>query len=164
MKQYITLQLFKSFEKVNFYTFKFEDSEQTETDKFFSKFEGNEFMIESVYNLTQSLIEIGQIEGAKLSFFRLESSAQALPPPISIWAGGIRNNLRLYCVRVNKEIVILGNGGIKSSQKAQDSAELMPYFRFINSMSKQITELIKDGDFIFQGKNILNLNEIELIY
>ena len=47
---------------------------------------------------------------------------------------------------------------------AQDSTEVLQHFRFANAMSNQISELIKDGGFKFQGKNIINLNEIELIY
>ena len=76
----------------------------------------------------------------------------------------VPNNLRLYCVCVSEQIVILANGGIKTSQKVQDSSEVLQHFRFANAMSKQISELIKDGDFVFRGKNIININEIELTY
>ena len=165
MKKYITLQLFKSFQKVNFYTFKFEDDEQTETDKFFSKFEGNEFVAADLENLAGWLTLIGQKYGAKIDFFRQEASAQALPPPMSKMVREvIVNNLRLYCVCVSEQIVILANGGMKTSQKVQDSSEVLQHFRFANVMSKQVNELIKDGDFEYRGKNITHLNEIELTY
>ena len=165
MKNYITLQLFKSFQKVNFYTFKFEDDERTETDKFFLKFEDNETVAGDLNNLAGWLSLIGQKYGAKINFFRHEASAQALPPPMSKMIQEIIvNDLRLYCVCVSEQIVILGNGGLKTSQKVQDSADVLHHFRFANAMSKQISDLIKDGDFVFRGKNIININEIELTY
>ncbi|MEO0041795.1 MAG: hypothetical protein RL329_1243 [Bacteroidota bacterium] len=49
MKKLVTLQLFKSFSKVNFYTFQFEDDEESETEKFFSKLE-NRVEIETDLN------------------------------------------------------------------------------------------------------------------
>ncbi len=165
VKNYITLQLFKSFSKVNFYTFKFEEDEQTETDKFFSKFEHNESVADDLNNLAGWLSLIGQKYGAKLNFFRHEASAQALPPPMSkMIQEVIVNDLRLYCVCVSEQIVILANGGIKTSQKVQDSSDILQYFRFANVMSKQINDLIKDGDFTFREKNIININKIELTY
>ena len=108
MKNYITLQLFKSFSKVNFYTFRFEDAEQTETDKFFSKFENNESVADDLNNLAGWLALIGKKYGAKINFFRHEASAQALPPPMSkMIQEVIVNDLRLYCVCVSEQIVIL---------------------------------------------------------
>lgn len=165
VKNYITLQLFKSFQKVNFYTFQYEKDEQTETDKFFSKFEEDMFVSEDLNNLVVWLSLIGQKYGAKIDFFRHEALAQALPPPMSkMMREVIVNNLRLYYVWVSDEIVILANGGMKTSQRVQDSPDALPYFRFANAMSKQINELIKEGDFKFKGKNIINLNDIELTY
>ena len=165
MKNYITLHLFKSFQKVNFYTFQFEKDELTETDKFFSKFEEELSVIEDLNNLAGWLSLIGQKYGAKIDFFRHEAAAQALPPPMSkMMREVIVNNLRLYCVWVSEEIVILGNGGMKTSQRVQDSPDALQHFRFANTMSKQINELIRDGDFKFKGKNIINLSDIELTY
>jgi hypothetical protein len=76
----------------------------------------------------------------------------------------IVNELRLYCVCVTEKVVILANGGVKTSQKVQDSPDLLPHFRFVNEMSKQITVAIRDKDIKIEGKNILNLNDIELNY
>ena len=165
MKNIVTLQLFKSYQKVNFYTFKFEDDEFSETNKFFNKFEMDVSVKEDLEHLVIWLSLIGRKYGAKIPFFRNEASAQALPPPMSMMIKEvIVNDLRLYCLRINDEIVILANGGIKKSQKVQDSPDLISHFRFANIMSKQIDELIKEKEIRFNGKFILNLEEIELIY
>ena len=165
MKQFVTLTLFKSFEKVNFYTFQIDDTEQTETDKFFNRFENDENSTVDLNNLTYWLSLIGEKYEAKQEFFRHEGAAEALPPPYSKMVQEvIVNNLRLYCVRLSDNIVILANGGVKTSQKVQDSPDLLRHFHFANNMSKQITDLIRQRELIFKGKNILNLNEIELTY
>ncbi len=165
MKKHVTLQLFKTFSKVNFYTFQFIDSAQSETDKFFSKFENDVLVETDLLNLVSWLSLIGQKYGAKSGFFRHESAAMALPPPMAKMVKEvIVNDLRLYCVWISEEIVILANGGIKQSQKVQDSPEIMRHFRFANMMAIQITEMIYTDDFQYAGKQILNLNNIELIF
>lgn len=165
MKKLITLQLFKSFSKVNFYTFKYEEDRMTETDKFFSKFEHNENIGDDLNNITLWLSLLGNKYGAKIEFFRHEASAQALPPPMpKMVREVIVNDLRLYCVCITEEIVILANGDIKIAQTVQDSANVLPHFRFANAVSKQINDLMREGVFKHNGKYILNLNEIELIY
>lgn len=165
MKLYVHLQLFKSFKKVNFYTFKFEDELHTETEKFFNKFENDVFVLNDLNNMVAWLTLIGEKYGAKTPFFRHEAAAHALPPPMSkMIKEVIVNDLRLYCVWISEEIVILANGGIKQSQKVQDSDDLLPHFRFANIMAKQIDELIRNKEFHFNKKQIQNLSEIELIY
>jgi hypothetical protein len=165
VKNYINLQLYKSFDKVNFYTFQFENQDLTETEKFFTKFENNTEVEDSLNNIAVWLSLLGQKYGAKQEFFRHEADAQALPPPMNkMLREVIVNDLRLYCVCISDKIVILANGGIKTSQKVQDSPDLLPHFRFANEMSKQISTLIREGDLKFLGKNILNFSQIELTY
>ena len=165
MNKFVTLALYASFNKVNFYTFQFEGDEMTETEKFFTKFEGEERLSNDLNNMAAWLSIIGQKYSAKREFFRHEGAALALPPPNSKMINEIIvNDLRLYCLRISDSVVILANGGIKSSQTVQGSPDLMPHFRFVNVMSKQIDEFIRDGTFRLDGKIILKLNEIELTY
>jgi hypothetical protein len=167
MTRFITLKLFKSFPKVHFYTFQFEDDDETETEteKFFSKLE-NVMELESDLNhLVVWLSLIGKKYGAKIEFFRHEAAAHALPPPMSKMIKElIVNNLRLYCVPISEQIVILANGGVKTSQQVQNAPNVLPHFRFANAMAKQIDQLIRERNFKWTGKNILHLNEIELFY
>jgi hypothetical protein len=165
MTNVVTLQLFKSFPKVHFYTFQFEDDAESETEKFFSKLENRVEIETDLNHLVVWLSLLGKKYGAKMEFFRHEAAAHALPPPLSkIVKEVIVNDLRLYCVPINEQIVILANGGIKTAQQVQNSPNVLAHFRFANAMAKQIDQLIREGDFKFTGKNILNLNEIELFY
>jgi hypothetical protein len=165
VNKFVSLSLYQSYNKVNFYTFQFEGDEMTETEKFFTKFEKEEQFSDDLNNMAVWLFILGQRYSAKKEFFRFEGAASALPPPKSKMINEvIVNDLRLYCLRISDKIVILANGGIKSSQTVQGSPDLMPHFRFVNVMSKQVDEFIKDGTFKVEGKNILELDKIEFIY
>ncbi|ADB40799.1 hypothetical protein Slin_4821 [Spirosoma linguale DSM 74] len=70
---------------------------------------------------------------------------------------------RLYCIRLSDEIVILANGGRKTSQTVQNSPQLMTHFRFANRMAQQLMELSQTGELVLDGKQIVNLDTIELL-
>ncbi|MCC6723275.1 MAG: hypothetical protein IT258_02105 [Saprospiraceae bacterium] len=162
MNNFVTIRLFKHFEKVNFYAFQIEGEEDTEPDKFFNRFENELEVAEDLNNLIAWIEEIGDKRGAKEYLFRFEESAQALPPSAKFLVELPVRDLRLYCVRLSDEIVILANGGLKTSQKVAESPDLMAKFRFANRVSKCISEMIKSGGFQFAGKEILNLDELEI--
>ena len=171
MKQYVNLQVFKTFKKVRYYTFQIEGHNQNETDKFFSKFELSEEIGDDLYRLNRLIITIGDKTGAIFELFRPEDEAVALPPKPNFRVRRIlqiqeleHNSLRLYCIWISEGIVILGNGGIKTSQKTEDSPDLMPHFRFIKSMGKQINKLIIEDSFTFEGKEIFDLENLDLTF
>lgn len=162
MRSYIRIELFKSFKKVNYYTFIREkdslDEEISETSKFFDKFEGKDKFEASLNNLVAWIIDIGDNRGAKSHFFRYEDRAGALPPNRRYLSGKDSGNLRLYCIPINEQIVILSNGGEKTANVVKDCPDLLPKFRFANSMAKQIN----DQELETEGKVILNTDEIIL--
>lgn len=171
MKQYVNLQVFKTFKKVRYYTFQIEGQSQNETDKFFSKFEFSEEIGDDLFRLNRLIITIGDRTGAIFELFRPEDQAAALPPKSSFRVNKILqihkmeyNSLRLYCIWISEEIVILANGDIKKSQKTEDSPDLLPHFRFIKSMGKQINKLISENLFEFEGKEIFDLENIDLTF
>jgi hypothetical protein len=171
MKQYVTLEVFRTFRKVRYYTFQIEGHEQNETNKFFSKLEYVEAIADDLYRLNRLIITIGERTGAIIDLFRPEDEAVALPPKPHFRVRQIlqireieHNTLRLYCIWISEEIVILANGGIKTSQKTEDSPDLMPHFRFIKSMGKQINKLIIEDSFTFEGKEIFDLEHIDLTF
>ena len=124
MKQYVTLKVFKTFKKVRYYTFQIEGDKQNETDKFFSKLEFVEAVADDLFRLNRLIITIGDKTGAISDLFRPEDEAVALPPKPHFRLYDIlqvreieHNSLRLYCIWISEEIVILANGGIKKISK-----------------------------------------------
>ena len=165
VKKFVTIRLFKTFKQVAYYTFLVEGREHSEADAFFTRFE-NELALANDLNLLVAWIEeIGQNRGAQNRYFRFENAAAALPPPARIMAelGNSYCLFRLYCVRLSDEVVILANGGRKTSQVVQNSPELITHFRFANKMAQQLIELIQSGELMLDGKQIVDVETIELL-
>lgn len=168
MKKYVRIRRFKFFKKVNYYTFAFEtdspEDEISETDKFFSFFENDEDHEEDLDNLVDWISEIGNNRSARPNYFRNEQGAEALPPPARECRFYEKEvgALRLYCIRINQNIVILANGGIKTAQKVQDCPDLFPKFRFANTMNDQINNLILNRDLVINGKILEGIEDVEL--
>lgn len=97
--------------------------------------------------------------GARRIFFRDEEGANALPPKRGVLEQFTPTfmefaQLRLYCVRISDQIVILLNGGIKSSAKVQDSPDCIAHFRFAVRFCKVMDEQIREGFIIIKGKTL----------
>ena len=149
-----------------FYTVRWEDSEFSETDKFFMKFENNSKLATSLQELAKFLsIVIAEEYGANVNFFKFENEAHALPPTGKFQVGEIEINygnfpLRLYCLRLTDGLVILFNGDEKTASTAQKGKTSM-VFHEANNFAKRITEALYDTLFI-QADNRTLLNENNL--
>lgn len=111
MERNLLIELLEKGDKVNLYSPKFEGEEYTEFEKFIIKFKDN--------YLPDLQIIIGRIDkikaiGAEDRHFRYEGRkhdrVMALPSHLD------SSNLRLYCLNLSAKVLILGNGGIKSTQ------------------------------------------------
>lgn len=147
MKRY-TIELFKSFEKTIFYTIHEREMDYSETDKFFLRFKDDPKHIKDVEIIKYWIEKIGREYGAKDRHFRPERKAHAIPIPPP------KSNLRLYCYRVNEQIVILGNGGKKSSQKAQDSPDAFPHFTLMNNFASIFKIKLESGNIAIENKQL----------
>lgn len=156
---------------VTFYTVRKHDASRNETDKFIDKFIDDEEYKEFIYEIYNLLAEeIGGKHGAKKFFFnRHEKNVTALPPTkvtlneITVNLHG--NPLRLYCLRINKEIVILFNGGLKTAQTAQAGQTSMSFYE-ANTYAEKINKAFYDKTIQIKGRNIVSfdneVNNIEL--
>lgn len=170
MKRSITIVPFVRYSKVSFYSLQYEDEEENEegeletiTDKFFKEFLEKPEYTESLGKLHDWIELIGDEYGATAGLFRFEDKAEALPPhEKNMKAHGIvlEDPLRLYLYRVSDSIVILMTGGVKDfyDKSVRDCPNLLPRFRFANSMTHQIKEAISCGLLTFKGQE-LNLSD-----
>ena len=67
-------------------------------------------------------------------------------------------DLRLFWYKLSPTVVVLFNGGIKSSEKLQDSSDLYPAkFRAAEKAAKFIYDALKiGGEFEIDGKTIVS--------
>ncbi|MFY9311055.1 MAG: hypothetical protein WAQ28_18575 [Bacteroidia bacterium] len=107
MKRKIVVELLENHEKVNFYTIRFVDEKISEFEKFYDKFDIEEFETD-IDTIVYWIDKIGEI-GALDRYFRPEGGKlKALPIDTS--------KLRLYCYKLTEGIVIIGNGGVKKTR------------------------------------------------
>lgn len=125
--------------KITYYSFHIDGDAQCEVEKFVTRF--SQPAHEQDYGNIMSVIrDMGMNRGAEANYFRHERAAEALPPPYR------SGEVRLYCCRITKEVVILGNGCLKTSQKVQQSEACLLHFEIMNALAKQITARITSRD------------------
>lgn len=152
-----------------------EDS-YTEADKFFEKYGKSEDsnIKEATQLLLQFLIhEICKVHGARIELFnRNESKAQALPYIVDRGSSEIfelnyfyKNfPLRLYCFRISDEIIVLFNGGIKSSNTAQTSPDISMKFYEAQGYASKIESAIIDKIITIEDSQIIFEDDTIILY
>lgn len=139
-------------EKVTWYTVRWGGADVSETDKFFTKIYADEDYREAAQELATLLTEvIGNTYGATDAFFnRFENNFNALPPQGKLKIEEITISypefpLRLYCLKLNEQLVILFNGGVKTADSAQDSPDLSMKFKETQLFADVILKALQDG-------------------
>jgi hypothetical protein len=152
VKYKIEIELFEGHETVNFYTLKFQD-EATEVDKFLDQFpEGCEYDVD-IDVIIKWIEQIGE-RGALERYFRTEGKIIDRVCAIPIETA----SLRLYVIRLTENIVILGNGGIKSSATYNEDPVLSAYVKILQEVDYHIRARIEKGQIsIYQKKIFGNL-------
>lgn len=143
-----------TFSLVTYYTVRWDEAKESETEKFFRRFMSDMTHREHFNEIVALLKDLGTRKGAKKRYFeRYADEASELPPKQKIEVDGIEINyfenvLRLFCTRINDNVVVLFNGGVKSSQATQDSPDLASKLREAKYFAKKIWAEIHDDMII----------------
>lgn len=146
--------------KVTFYTVRWQGAGISETDKFFDKYEQTHK--QAVQELVSLILDsIGNDHGAVDAFFnRPEDNVTGLPPHGKITVDEIKFHypqfpLRLYALRIynREDLVVLFNGGLKSSQSNRDSTDLNLKFIEAKAFGKRIEEALYDQTIIIDEES-----------
>lgn len=119
IKKKTSVELMNESEKVSLYSISFEMDGTTEFEKFVSEFEMNATYNRDYQRILAALQVILQI-GALERFFRPEGTMRDNVQAIPVEGG----KLRLYCLRLSDQIVILGNGGVKVTRTYEQDPKL----------------------------------------
>lgn len=137
MNNFAVINKVQSFKRVTYFTVSINNDLDLFT-QFINKFSfSNDLAL-----IRQFLIKMGKQTGAKENYFRFENAAMALPPRFI----ELENNLRLYCHRLNDNVVFLFNGGVKTALKAQDCKNVKDHFKQANQLAVVIDRLIKENE------------------
>ncbi len=135
-----------TFDKVAYYSVRFEDKGRTEFEDFLERHEQREDIREELDQLFWWLEELGTTIGARADYFRHERQAHALPPPSRKLRLVQHEHLRLYCMRLSDHVVILFNGGLKTAETAQQCPNVKPHFELANRLAEAIDQAIRNRE------------------
>lgn len=123
---------------------------------------------ELVYLIIES---IGNTYGAQEALFnRFENDAKALPPSGTISVNEIKFKydgfpLRLYCMALSEDIVILFNGGIKQSRSVQESKDIITVkFYEANQFARRIQTALNEYEIFIDGRTLKKYDDSLEIY
>ena len=155
VKKKTTVEQMKVSEKASLYSISFEMDGTTEFEKFVSEFEMNATCNRDYQRIIAALQAIRHI-GALERFFRPEGgmndSVQALP----IESG----KLRLYCLRLSDQIVILGNGGVKNTRTYEEDPTLYGYVLDLQKFETILNESVAKGYVRIEEKELSGIEDI----
>lgn len=155
MIQKYCVELFDENENLNLYTIRLQNEKLTEFEKFLEKFpEGCEYTedVDVIISWIEKIIQ----KGALSRYFKPEGGYGDGVGAIPI---EVNNTIRLYCLRLNDNILILGNGGVKDAGTWQESPTLRPFVELLRDTSRFINTRQQDGKILLNGKTIQgNLN------
>lgn len=147
-----TLKTIESNDLISMYSICFDGSAESEYEKFLNKFKeestlNKEFQI--ILLALSKIIERGALE----RFFRMEGKMNN-----DIYALSIDSHkLRLYCLRISDQILILGNGGVKETRTYQEDEELSGYVMDLQKFDKLLKQAQKSGKVTIEKNYIIGL-------
>lgn len=137
-------------EKVTFYSIKYDNNTENEFVNFLKNFSAIEYK-DHVDVMLSAIERIGQ-DGALERHFRYagkkRDSVFEMPSHLD------RIPLRLYCIRINEKIVIIGNGGLKNTRTYNED----PLLNDIVTRLQEVDSVIK----FFRTQNWITIDEHKL--
>ena len=135
-----TVDLIGESDKTALYSISFEVDGTTEFEKFVSEFERNATYnrdYQRIIAALQAILNFGALE----RFFRPEGKIRDSVAAIPIEGG----KLRLYCLRISEQIVILGNGGVKATRTYEEDPRMYGYVLDLQKFEKILNENVSKG-------------------
>lgn len=151
--QKIHLEVFEQHEEVTYYTIRYDGETYSEVEKFIIKNSEDKKLREDLHIISRKLERIGR-SGCEERHVRNAGKKNddvcALPE-----YGIFGCKLRLYAIRISRNIVILGNGGKKTTKTYNED----PFLNSCVETLQQINYKIKNR--VRYNKISINLNSIE---
>ena len=130
----------------------FDGSEVSEFEKFLNEFKDN-----ATYNkdFNVILLALSKIidKGALERFFRNEGRMNDNVKALAIDS----RKLRLYCLRISDQILILGNGGVKDTRTYQEDSKLSGYVMDLQTFDKVLLKAQKSGKVTIEKNMITDI-------
>lgn len=150
MERNLLIALLEDGEKVSLYSPKFEGETCTEFEKFILKFRDSHL---ADLQVLLRRLDIIKVNGAEDRYFRYEGTVKdrvmALPSHLDT------ANLRLYCLNLSHKVLILGNGGVKTTQTYQEDEHLTRCVETLQKIDIQIKNKEKTQIVTIEGTHLI---------
>lgn len=117
----------------------------------------NEFKDNATYNKDFNIILLALSKiidkGALERFFRNEGKMNDSVKALAIDS----RKLRLYCLRISDRILILGNGGVKTTRTYQENEKLSGYVMDLQTFDKVLMKAQKSGKVTIEKNMITDI-------
>lgn len=147
-----TLKTIEQNDNVGMFSICFDGSEVSEFEKFLNEFKDN-----ATYNkdFNVILLALSKIidKGALERFFRNEGRMNDNVKALAIDS----RKLRLYCLRISDQILILGNGGVKNTRTYQEDSKLSGYVMDLQTFDKVLLKVQKSGKVTIEKNMITDI-------
>jgi len=158
MKKKTTLELIEQSQKVSLYSISFEMDRTTEFERFLRKFEA-EASLNTDYQKVLYALSIILDKGALERYFRPEGHMNDNLCALPIESGKIR----LYCLRISDEILILGNGDVKQTVTYEEDAKLLGYAMDLQKFDQLLRKDIEDGIVTIEERELKRTEDKEYL-
>lgn len=148
----VTLKTIEQNDNVGMFSICFDHSEVSEFEKFLNEFKNN-----ATYNKDFNIILLALSKiidkGALERFFRNEGKINDNVKALAIDS----RKLRLYCLRISDQILILGNGGVKTTRTYQESETLSGYVMDLQTFDRALLKAQKSGKVTIEKNMITDI-------
>ena len=149
---YIHLKTIEQNDNVGLFSICFEGGEESEFEKFLNEFKDNATFNKDFNVILLALSKIID-KGALERFFRNEGRMRDNVKALAIDS----RKLRLYCLRISDQVLILGNGGVKSTRTYQEDERLSGYVMDLQTFDKVLVEAQKSGKITIEKNMITDI-------
>lgn len=149
----VELILLNNSDKCTVYTIQFLGDELNEFNKFVAKFREDSQLnadYRAIIRYVEQIIEHGALERYFRNEGKMRDSLVALP--------ALRSKLRLYALRLSDKIIILGNGGVKTTRTYEEDNELQGYVVTLQKFEELLKSCVKDGSVVIT-ENIIDTDK-----
>lgn len=153
----VELILLEEGNKCTLYSIQFTSEDNSEYERFYNKFIADAHLNRDLLRIVEIIDNIAD-EGALERFFRPEGKMKDSVVALPI----LSSKLRLYCLRLSTGILILGNGGVKTTRTYNEDESLRGYVLNLQKFEELLKEGKRDSSVVITERIIETNNIFDL--
>lgn len=153
MAKQTTIKTIEQNDNVSLYSICFNGDELSEYEKFLTMFKDNARLnhdFQTILLALAKIVEVGVLE----RFFRNEGRMNDNLCALSIDS----RRLRLYCLRISDQILVVGNGGEKTTRTYQEDETLSGYVMDLQKFDELLKQAQKSGAISIENNVITGID------